>query len=125
VQYANEDERLVAEQAVLNYRELMGVMKIAPHGKGMTAAHRIAIAAVNRAPVALKTPAVPLIAAPQVNKNARRPCTHGSSLNDTTAWSRSCCAVSSAPHASMSPPAARSNSNVELGASWVNMVYPY
>jgi len=35
MQYANEDERLVAEQAVLNYRELMGVMKKAPHGKGM------------------------------------------------------------------------------------------
>ena len=35
MQYANEDERLVAEQAVLNYRELMGVMRKAPHGKGM------------------------------------------------------------------------------------------
>jgi hypothetical protein len=35
MQYANEAERLVAEQAVLNFRELMGVMKTAPHGKGM------------------------------------------------------------------------------------------
>jgi hypothetical protein len=35
MQYANDEERLVAEQAVLNYRELMGVMKQAPHGKGM------------------------------------------------------------------------------------------
>ena len=35
MQYANDEERLVAEQAVLNYRELMGVMKKAPHGKGM------------------------------------------------------------------------------------------
>ena len=33
--YANDEERLVAEQAVLNYRELKGVMKKAPHGKGM------------------------------------------------------------------------------------------
>jgi hypothetical protein len=35
MQYETEDERLVAEQAVLNYRELLGVMKHAPHGKGM------------------------------------------------------------------------------------------
>lgn len=35
MQYANEEERLVAEQAVLNFRELMCVMKAAPHGKGM------------------------------------------------------------------------------------------
>ena len=35
MQYLNDEERLVAEQAVLNYRELMGVMKKAPHGKGM------------------------------------------------------------------------------------------
>lgn len=35
MEYANEEERLVAEQAVLNFRELMGVMKTAPHGKGM------------------------------------------------------------------------------------------
>jgi hypothetical protein len=33
--YANDLERLVAEQAVLNFRELMGVMQNAPHGKGM------------------------------------------------------------------------------------------
>jgi len=33
--YANDLERLVAEQAVLNFRELMGVMQKAPHGKGM------------------------------------------------------------------------------------------
>jgi hypothetical protein len=35
MQYANDQERLIAEQAVLNFRELMGVMKTAPHGKGM------------------------------------------------------------------------------------------
>jgi hypothetical protein len=33
--YQNDEERLVAEQAVLNYRELKRVMKTAPHGKGM------------------------------------------------------------------------------------------
>lgn len=33
--YASDEERLVAEQAVLNYRELRGVMKAAPHGHGM------------------------------------------------------------------------------------------
>ena len=33
--YASDEERLVAEQAVLNFRELMGVMKAAPYGKGM------------------------------------------------------------------------------------------
>ncbi len=33
--YSNDQERLVAEQALLNFRELMGVMKTAPHGKGM------------------------------------------------------------------------------------------
>jgi hypothetical protein len=35
MRYANDEERLVAEQAVLNFRELRGVMKTAPHGKGM------------------------------------------------------------------------------------------
>jgi hypothetical protein len=35
MQFSNEQERLVAEQAVANFRELMGVMKNAPHGKGM------------------------------------------------------------------------------------------
>ena len=35
MQFANDEERLVAEQAVLNFRELRGVMKTAPHGKGM------------------------------------------------------------------------------------------
>lgn len=35
MQYASDEERLVAEQAVLNFRELMGVMKTAPYGKGM------------------------------------------------------------------------------------------
>jgi len=35
MQYADDEERLVAEQAVLNFRELRGVMKAAPHGKGM------------------------------------------------------------------------------------------
>lgn len=34
MEFANDDERLVAEQAVLSYRELIGVMKAAPHGKG-------------------------------------------------------------------------------------------
>jgi hypothetical protein len=33
--YQSDEERLVAEQAVLNFRELMGVMKNAPYGKGM------------------------------------------------------------------------------------------
>jgi hypothetical protein len=33
--FENDDERLVAEQALLNYRELKAVMKKAPHGKGM------------------------------------------------------------------------------------------
>ena len=33
--YASDEERLVAEQALLNYRELKRVMKNAPHGKGM------------------------------------------------------------------------------------------
>lgn len=35
MQFASDAERLIAEQAVLNFRELMGVMKDAPHGKGM------------------------------------------------------------------------------------------
>jgi hypothetical protein len=33
--FETEQERLVAEQALLNYRELQRVMKGAPHGKGM------------------------------------------------------------------------------------------
>jgi hypothetical protein len=33
--YQSDEERLVAEQAALNYRELKRVMKTAPHGKGM------------------------------------------------------------------------------------------
>jgi len=33
--YRSDEERLVAEQAVLNYRELKQVMKAAPHGHGM------------------------------------------------------------------------------------------
>ena len=33
--FATDEERLVAEQAVLGFRELMGVMKKAPYGKGM------------------------------------------------------------------------------------------
>lgn len=33
--YQSDEERLVAEQAALNYRELKQVMKQAPHGKGM------------------------------------------------------------------------------------------
>jgi len=33
--YQSDEERLVAEQAVSNYRELKQVMKAAPHGKGM------------------------------------------------------------------------------------------
>ncbi len=35
MQFENDAERLVAEQALLNYRELTRVMKDAPHGKGM------------------------------------------------------------------------------------------
>lgn len=35
MQYESDEERLVAEQALLNYRELKRVMKDAPHGKGM------------------------------------------------------------------------------------------
>lgn len=33
--YQSDEERLVAEQAVLHYRELKQVMKTAPHGKGL------------------------------------------------------------------------------------------
>ena len=33
--YESDEERLVVEQALLNYRELKRVMKQAPHGKGM------------------------------------------------------------------------------------------
>jgi hypothetical protein len=36
MEFVNEqEERLVAEQALLNYRELVRVMKDAPHGKGL------------------------------------------------------------------------------------------
>ena len=35
MEFNNEAERLVAEQALLNYRELQKVMETAPHGKGM------------------------------------------------------------------------------------------
>jgi hypothetical protein len=35
MEYRSDEERLVAEQAVLHYRELKQVMKTAPHGKGM------------------------------------------------------------------------------------------
>jgi len=35
MQFENDEERLVAEQALLNYRELQKLMKTAPHGKGM------------------------------------------------------------------------------------------
>jgi hypothetical protein len=35
MEFANDDERLIAEQAVLGYRELMGVAKTAPHGKAL------------------------------------------------------------------------------------------
>lgn len=35
MQYENDAERLVAEQALLNYRELQRVMKQAAHGRGM------------------------------------------------------------------------------------------
>jgi uncharacterized protein YfaQ (DUF2300 family) len=35
MQFANDEERLVAEQAVLSYRELQAVRKTAPHGKGL------------------------------------------------------------------------------------------
>ena len=33
--FTNDEERLVAEQAVANFRELMDVTKNAPHGHGM------------------------------------------------------------------------------------------
>jgi len=35
MEFKSDDERLVAEQALLNYRELQQVMKDAPYGKGM------------------------------------------------------------------------------------------
>lgn len=35
MEYASDAERLVAEQAVLHFRELVGVMSDAPHGRGM------------------------------------------------------------------------------------------
>ena len=35
MRFKDEQERLVAEQALLNYRELKRVMKDAPHGQGM------------------------------------------------------------------------------------------
>ena len=35
MQFESDEERLVAEQALLNYRELQRVMKDAPFGKGM------------------------------------------------------------------------------------------
>lgn len=40
MQFANEEERLVAEQAVLSYRELRAVMNAAPHGKGLAVLER-------------------------------------------------------------------------------------
>ena len=35
MQFENDAERLVAEQALLNYRELKRIMRGAPQGKGM------------------------------------------------------------------------------------------
>jgi hypothetical protein len=35
MQFQNDEERLVAEQALLNFRELKRLMKTAPSGKGM------------------------------------------------------------------------------------------
>jgi hypothetical protein len=35
MQFQSDEERLVAEQALLNFRELKQIMKFAPHGKGM------------------------------------------------------------------------------------------
>jgi hypothetical protein len=35
MRFESDEERLVAEQAMLNYRELKRVMKDAPHGRGM------------------------------------------------------------------------------------------
>lgn len=35
MEYASDEERLVAEQALLNFRELQRVMKSAPYGKGL------------------------------------------------------------------------------------------
>lgn len=41
MEFANDDERLIAEQAVLGYRELIGVMKTAPHGKGLAVLEQV------------------------------------------------------------------------------------
>ena len=35
MEFESDEERLVAEQALANYRELQKLMKTAPHGKGM------------------------------------------------------------------------------------------
>ena len=35
MEYASDEERLVAEHAVVNFRELQRVMKSAPYGKGL------------------------------------------------------------------------------------------
>lgn len=35
MQYESDEERLLAEQAALHYRQLKAVMKTAPHGQGM------------------------------------------------------------------------------------------
>ncbi len=35
MKFETDEERLVAEQALLNFRELQAVMKKAPHGKAM------------------------------------------------------------------------------------------
>jgi len=37
MEYANDEERLIAEQAVRNFRELMAVIKTVRHGRGMCA----------------------------------------------------------------------------------------
>jgi len=35
MQFQSDEERLLAEQVVLSFRELQQVMKAAPHGKGL------------------------------------------------------------------------------------------
>jgi hypothetical protein len=40
MQFENDEDRLVAEQAVLSYRDLRAVMKVAPHGKGLAVLER-------------------------------------------------------------------------------------
>jgi len=80
MQYTNDEERLVAEQAVLNYRELREVMKNAPHGKGMAVLEQ----AVRDKGFAQMRQTLGLLASAQdetLKKNGvnSRPCTCGAS----------------------------------------------